>query len=45
MKDVKMKAQNFVAKHAHKFCRASVQVDRRKAERAGYKKHKKPLTE
>jgi hypothetical protein len=40
-----MKVKNFVAKHARTFCRASVQVDRRKAERGGYIKHKKPLAE
>lgn len=32
---------NFVAKNLHKTSRASTHVDRRKAEKRGYEKHKK----
>ena len=31
---------NFVAKHARKFNKATVQRDRKKAVKSGYKKHK-----
>ena len=37
----KRKAVNPVAKHAHKFKRSSVQVDNKKREAKGYRKHKK----
>ena len=34
--------RNFVAKHARTFNKPTVQVDRKKAARKGYIKHKKP---
>lgn len=34
---------NPVAKHARKFNKANVQVDRKKAKKSGYEKHKKSL--
>lgn len=35
-----MKANNYVAKHANKFNRSSVEVDRKKAAKRGANKHK-----
>ena len=34
--------RNFVAKHARTFNKPTVQIDRKKAARKGYLKHKKP---
>jgi len=34
---------NLTAKHARKFNKATVMVDRKKARKSGYKKHKKSL--
>ena len=31
---------NFVAKHAHRFNKAAVMVDKKREERKGYRKHK-----
>jgi len=36
-----MKANNLVAKHARTFNKSAVMVDRKKAARKGYTKHKK----
>ena len=36
-----MKDNNLVAKHARKFNKAHVHIDRKKAEKKGYRKHKK----
>lgn len=33
---------NFVAKNAHKYNRAATHEDRKKRDRKGYRKHKKP---
>ena len=35
-----MRARNFVAKHARTFNKATVQRDRKKAQKRGYVKHK-----
>ncbi|GAB6046674.1 hypothetical protein JCM19379_04970 [Methyloparacoccus murrellii] len=37
-----MKASNPVARHARTYKKSTVQVDRKKAARKGYIKHKKP---
>ena len=37
-----MRPPNLVAKHARTYNKSSVQVDRKKAVRKGYIKHKKP---
>lgn len=36
-----MKRRNFVAKHARTFNKAHVHVDRKKAAKRGYRKHKR----
>jgi hypothetical protein len=36
-----MKRRNFVAKHARTFNHARVHVDRKKAAKRGYRKHKR----
>ena len=35
-----MKPNNFVAKHANKYNRSAVQIDRKKAQKRGATKHK-----
>jgi len=35
-----MKTNNLVAKHAHRYNRAAVHTDRKKAAKSGYTKHK-----
>jgi hypothetical protein len=39
------KRGNPVAKYAHEFNRAATQVDRKKAQKRGKQKHRKPLYE
>jgi len=34
---------NYVAKNAHKYNKAATHEDRKKRERKGYRKHKKPV--
>ena len=37
--------RNFVAKHLRKFCKATVEKDRKKEDKKGYVKHKAVLSE
>ena len=37
--------RNFVAKHLRKFCKATVEKDRKKEDKKGYVKHKAVLLE
>ena len=37
--------RNFVAKHLRKFCKATVEKDRKKEDKKGYVKHKGELSE
>ena len=37
--------RNFVAKHLRKFCKATVEKDRKKEDKKGYVKHKGVLSE
>ena len=39
-----MKTNNLVAKHAHRYNRAAVHTDRKKAAKSGYTKHKNAKT-
>ena len=43
--DKQMPTNNFVAKHARKFNKAHVHVDRKKADKRGKRKHKRRYEE
>ena len=45
MKRTKHKTRSYVAKHMHKSNRPAVHKDKKKEEKAGIKKHKKPIEE